>query len=392
MISKALLDSPAARVTLALSALHGTTGVTLVFLPRWLEIERGLDGAAIGAVLSLSQLARIVVGPAIAYWADGAADRRMPLRAVALGSFIAFVAFFTLADEFWSLMAIGFIALSLMQAFVPLSEALALRATAEGKISYGVARGIGSACFIVANVAGGILISRFGLGAVVAWVLCGLAAMFVSAIVLKPDPAPVTHGPRRSGFTALLRTRRFLILIIASGLIQSAHAFYYGFSTIVWRGQGISSEMIGALWAVGVLLEVVFLWCLVWIERRFSPEMLLIIGAAGSVLRWLCMGFAPVGFVLWPLQVLHTLSFAATHVGAMRLIYREAPQSAAAMAQTLYSAISSGLFMGAATLMSGWLYDAGGARGYWAMAAMAAVGGAVALMLLTQRPRSEIHS
>jgi PPP family 3-phenylpropionic acid transporter len=86
--------------------------------------------------------------------------------------------------------------------------------------------------------------------------------------------------------------------------------------------------------------------------------------------------------------MLHALSFAAAHVGAMRLIYRETPQSAAAMAQTLYSATSGGLLIGLATLLSGWLYDASGARGYWAMAAIVAAGGVVGLFLLAPRART----
>jgi PPP family 3-phenylpropionic acid transporter len=97
------------------------------------------------------------------------------------------------------------------------------------------------------------------------------------------------------------------------------------------------------------------------------------------------MGFAPLGWVLWPLQAMHVLSFAAVHVGAMRLLYREAPEHSAAMAQTLYAVMSGGLLMGASTLLSGYLYDLGGAVGYWAMAALAAVGGALALFLLPSK-------
>ncbi len=69
----------------------------------------------------------------------------------------------------------------------------------------------------------------------------------------------------------------------------------------------------------------------------------------------------------------------------MRLIYREAPDASAGMAQSLYSATSAGILMGASTLISGVLYDEIGARGYWAMAAMALFGGVLALLLL-ERP------
>jgi PPP family 3-phenylpropionic acid transporter len=280
---------------------------------------------------------------------------------------------------------------SLTQAATPLIEAATLRATAEGKITYGVARGLGSVTFIVANIAGGVLIARFGLIAVVVWTLTLLSLTALSAwSALKPDP-PLTRARSVTRFDALrsmLRSRRFLILVFACGLIQSGHAFYYSFSVIVWRGQGISADLVGVLWAFGVAVEVALLWSLAFIERRISPEALILIGAGGGFLRWLAMGFAPAGVVLWPLQALHALSFAAAHVGAMRLIYREAPESGAAMAQNIYAALSSGLLMGAATLLSGVLYDAIGAGGYWAMAALALAGGSLALLLVPTPARA----
>jgi len=374
---------------MVMSALFGTTGVVLVFLPRWLEVERTLSGAEIGAVLSLAQFARIFTGTAIAYWADGIGDRAAALKWVSVAALTAYAAFFFIADGFWQLLAFGFVALSLTQALNPLIEAATLRATAQGKMSYGVARGIGSFAFIVANIAGGVLISQFGLGAVIVWVLSGLALVVATSWLGLPRDPPLaqSHADRAGAIGTLLRNRRFLILIVSCGLIQSAHGFYYGFSTLVWRGQGLSPEMVGVLWGFGVAIEILFLLNLPRIEKRIGPEALILIGAGGAVARWLCMGFAPTGFVLWPLQALHALSFAAAHVGAMRLLYREAPESAATMAQTLYAALSAGLLMGGSTLLSGYLYDLGGARGYWAMAAMAAAGGALALLLLEPRER-----
>ncbi|HVK79993.1 MAG TPA: MFS transporter [Verrucomicrobiae bacterium] len=386
-----IFNSRAARVTLVMSCLFATTGVTLVFLPRWLEVERGLSGAEIGAVLSLAQLTRIFTGPAIAFWADGVADRRTPFRLMAIAAAGAYAAFFLLAEGFWQLLALGFLALSLVQALVPLIEAATLRATADGKMNYGMARGLGSVAFIFANILGGIVVAQFGVGAIVIWVLCGLTAVIASSwTALLPDPSShqkAASSERLKAVFDLLRSRRFLTLIFACGLIQSGHAFYYAFSVIVWRGQGVSAETIGFLWAIGVAVEVAFLWSLGFFERRFSPEALIIAGAGGGVLRWIAMGFAPTGWVLWPLQALHALSFAAAHVGVMRLLYRDTPEAQAGMAQTLYAALSGGILIGASTLLSGVLYDAVGARGYWAMALIVLAGGLLALRLLNPAPR-----
>lgn len=387
-----ILASRAARVTMVMSAFFGTTGVILVFLPRWLEVERDLTGAQIGLILSLAQFARVLTGPLVAYRADRAADRALPIKLLAVMAAAAYAAFFFLARDFWSLLIIGFFALSLTQAIYPLIEAATLRATAQGKISYGLARGIGSVAFIAANVLGGVVISRFGVPAVVVWVLCGLSLTAVTAFLgLKPDPSPPRPPTMRGGGVAqLLRNRRFLIIIVSCGLIQAAHGFYYSFSTIVWRGQGLSAEFVGVLWAFGVAIEVAFLWTLPFFERRTTPESLILIGAGAAVARWFVLGFAPLGWVLWPLQAMHVASFAAAHVGAMRLLYREAPEHSAAMAQTLYAATSGGVLMGASTLLSGYLYDLGGAVGYWAMAAMAGAGGLLALLLVHKKPRAPL--
>ncbi len=307
----------------------------------------------------------------------------MPIRALTFATVLAYAAFF-LVDGFGPLLALGFVALSLIQATTPLVEAATLRATARGAIPYGVARGVGSLAFIFATTVGGFAIARFGLGAVVVWVLVATTLTAASAwFALAPDPVGVKAGaPRFQAVATLLRNRRYLTLIVACGLMQSGHAFYYGFSTLVWRGQGIAADAVGLLWALGVAVEVVFLWNLAWIERRVAPELMIVAGAAGGVLRWIAMGFAPTGPVLWPLQALHALSFAAVHVGAMRLLFRETPEQAAIMAQTLYSALAAGLLMGAATLLSGVLYDAYGAGGYWAMALVTGAGGLLALALL----------
>lgn len=388
-----LFASRAARVALVMSCLFSVAGIILPYLPRWLEDERGLSGEQIGAILSLAQLTRIVTGPLVALWADGAPDRSAPIRILAIAAIAAYAAFFFLAHDFWSLLVLCFVALTLTQSMTPFVEAATLRATMEGKISYGVARALGSISFIIANVAGGFLIARFGPEAVVIWTISALVALALSAwLRLQPDPAPhEAHAgglnARLAAASALLRTRRFLIVVVSCGLIQSAHAFYYGFSVLAWREQGVAESSFGSLWAFAVGVEVLFLWFLPVFERRASPEVLILLGAAGAVVRWTFMGFAPTGFLLWPLQALHVLSFAAAHVGAMRLIYREAPPAAAGIAQTVYSGLSAGLLMGLATLLSGFLYDAVGARGYWAMAGIALAGGALALLLLQPAPR-----
>jgi PPP family 3-phenylpropionic acid transporter len=122
--------------------------------------------------------------------------------------------------------------------------------------------------------------------------------------------------------------------------------------------------------------------------RRIGSVELIALGAGAAVARWLAMGFDPPLALLVPLQLLHALTFGATHVGAMHFIGRAVPQAQAGTAQALYASVTGGIAMGGAMLLAGPLYAAYAGRAYWAMAALAAVGLIASLVLLKAKPRS----
>ena len=109
-----------------------------------------------------------------------------------------------------------------------------------------------------------------------------------------------------------------------------------------------------------------------------APTTLLMLGAAGAVVRWSAMAFDPPPALLVPLQCLHALSFGATHLGALGFVARAAPAELGATAQG-YLAVALGLVMAAAMGLSGVLYARFGGLAYGAMALAAAAGGIFAL-------------
>ena len=98
------------------------------------------------------------------------------------------------------------------------------------------------------------------------------------------------------------------------------------------------------------------------------------IGALGGALRWGAMALDPPALILPWLQLLHALSFGATHLGALGFVARHAPAGQSATAQG-YLAIVIGVLSAAATALSGWLYGAYGGRAYAAMVLAAVAGG-----------------
>ena len=95
--------------------------------------------------------------------------------------------------------------------------------------------------------------------------------------------------------------------------------------------------------------------------------------------RWLGMAIDPPVLVLPWLQLLHALSFGATHLGALMFLAHQAPAGQAATAQG-YLAIAAGAAMAVAMGVSGVLFADFGSRAYAAMALAAFAGGACGLV------------
>jgi PPP family 3-phenylpropionic acid transporter len=192
---------------------------------------------------------------------------------------------------------------------------------------------------------------------------------------------PRMNEPRAPAPTrqSLLRDGPFVAVVAAASLIQASHALYYGFSALQWSVAGFDGTVIAALWALGVAAEIVLFALQSRLPPFFQPTVLLLVGACGGILRWIGMAFDPPAFMLAALQLLHALSFGATHLGALMFLARHAPPAQAATAQG-YLAMASGLAMAAAMALSGVLYRDFGSAAYAAMALTTIAGGACGLI------------
>ena len=364
------------RLGLFYATLYVSTGVSSPYMAVWFK-ARGLSGGEIGAILALPLLARVLTGPALAIWADRFQLRRTAILILA-GAAAALYGAMMATSGFWAWLWLWFLAATVFGACSPLTDVIVLRRAARDGFAYAFPRGIGSAAYIVGNVGCGALLTPLGSDVVMWWI----AAAAVLSILLTPvllPPEPVRHeasapAARLGGVGALLRDPLFMLMVVSVGLIQGAHAFYYGFSALVWRAQGIGAPMIGLLWGMGVGVELAFLWLGEAWRRRLGAERLLILGGAGAVVRWTAFAFSPPVWLLFPLQALHALSFTSTFIASLLLVERLSPPESASAAQTLNAALYSGLLIGGATLVSGPLFDRFGAMGYLAMSAMAGLG------------------
>jgi MFS transporter, PPP family, 3-phenylpropionic acid transporter len=354
------------------AALLLTLGVQLPFLPVWLT-AKGLDASAIGIVLAVPAVIRIAAIPL----ATRVADRHDALRGViVLAAAGATIGFGALAFA-QGVLAIALVYALASAAYAPvmmLADTYALRGLAQRGRAYGPARLWGSAAFIAASFGAGALLDLIAPGDLI-WLMVGtMAVATAAALALVPLGTEAAGGsPARASARELLRNPAFLAAIAAASLVQASHAVYYGFSTIDWQAAGYDGGVIGALWALGVIAEIALFALSARLPSAITPVALLMIGAAGALVRWCAMALAPPLAALPLLQCLHALSFGATHLGALAFVARVAPPGAGATVQG-YFAVTLGITMAIATALAGVLYGRFGGAAYAAMAVMAAAG------------------
>jgi len=378
-------------------ALHTMNGITLPYFPVYLEEARGLSGAEIGLILALSTLFRVITGPLLAAWTEGAGFRRsLGLTCIAVAAGYGALNPMT---HVGAIAALAVFSYALFASTMPLAEAALMAVTGRerGRVSYGFARALGSAGFILGNLAGGALIQMHGADIAIRLITAAAVLLAITTAWMDGKPRHLAAGARDilpamvSGL-GLFRNRRLLLLTLAGAAIQASHAHYYNFSAVIWTHQGIGSDLVGVLWSLGVVAEIALLFAAARFLSHRSAEMLIAIGAAGGLVRWTTLGFAPDLLLVYPVQLLHAATFAATHLGTLKAINDEVPAARVPVAVSINAAIAFGPAMALSALASGALFDAftalgpaGEARGYWLMTGLCGLGLALAMLSAARR-------
>ncbi|CAO4176652.1 MFS transporter [Methylorubrum populi] len=366
-------------------------GIAMPFMPVWLG-ALGLDAGLIGLLLALPIATKVIATRPLM----GLIDRGVrPRTLLVAGSLVLSVSYalMPLAAAWAAAWAVaplaGLIVLNAVaQApLVPSIDYLTLAAARRShRIGYARIRMCGSVGFLAANLVGGALLGMLGDRVAVPLLLTGLAlvATFIAAAG-HDSAANVASRPASAEPPPLPPVLR--LSIGAAALIQASHAAVYAFGSLDWSRQGIPTAWIGALWAVGVAAEIA-LFALVgrWPARWRSPFRLLGLGAGAALVRALGLSLAQGDLaLLLPLQMLHGLTFGATHLGAMAAVSGFAPEGARGRAQGTVGA-STAFVSALATLACGVIYRAlGGPATFLAMAPLALAG--LALMVLARRAR-----
>ncbi|WP_155913533.1 MFS transporter [Asticcacaulis sp. AC466] len=371
------------------------TGASLPFIPLWLGYK-GMSAGQIGWILAIPLIGRAITGPLSGVWADRFKKYRTPIMYLGLLSVLSYglmgLGAGTNQTRFMLYMALYGLGYTGISSITPLLDAMTLQLSRSERFAFSTARAAGSASFIFANICLGYLLQTAGINAVLVWTVISASTVAVGARFILPshfrlDPTltPSDQFVPRVRLATLVRNRDFILVMAAVGCLQAAHSFYYAFSTIIWEKAGHSSTVCGLLWAVAVLGELLFLGLGGPLRRRLGPWRLLILGAVAGVVRWTLLANVSELWLLWPLQLLHSLSFVAVYLAGLELIFQIVPAGYEGLAQSINSAYASGVMTGICTLLSGMYFDHLGAGGYYLMAALAGIGLIVSIWLFCRR-------
>ena len=363
------------------AAYFAVVGVAAPYWPVWLEAQ-GMGPGEIGVLLSAALWLKVFANPLIAQAADKRRSRRGFMVALSVLALLGYIGFALFSGFWWYLLLAIFVGVA-FSATLPLGESLGLAQVYVRRLDYGRLRLWGSITFIAASVGIGHLLAD-GSENLILWAILALLASVVVAAAFMPPAAAQAERPAAGTIRILLAKPVFLLFIATTSLIQASHAMLYGFATLHWRAIGIADDLIGWLWAEGVVAEILLFSISNRIIARLGVSNLLLLAAAGALIRWLLMGVSVDFSLLVVAQVLHGLTFGAAHLAAMHFIARAIEPEMTATAQSLNAALAGGVGSGLALMLAGWLYGHHGGQAFFAMA-LIAFAACVAALLLRRR-------
>jgi MFS family permease len=137
---------------------------------------------------------------------------------------------------------------------------------------------------------------------------------------------------------------------------------------------GGSPRDIARAWEVATGFEMAFLVLSIPFVRRFGLKNFVLLGLAGTSLRWALAAWAP-GFQLFLIsQTLHGLMVAGVFTGQSLLLARLLPADRLASGSAAAALVNGGIMSVAGSALSGWIWEMAGLRAVcWTTSGVAAV-------------------
>lgn len=312
------------------------------YLPLWLK-SLGLPIVVISMLTSVQSFTRVFAPYAWGAISDHTGERVKLLRFSAAVALVASGGLWFEGGAWW----IAFILLLLFthtSSMMSLTEAAMAHLVAGDWGRYGRVRVWGSIGFMLTVFAAGAWFERFGMGSFPGWAAVTLVLVLACTLMLPNVREPVHHEHHAREPVGLVMRQPAVRWFFASLFFHvMSHFAVYAFLSLYLDALGYSKGMIGALWAVSVLVEIGWFYTQGRFIGRLPMERWLLLTGWATVLRMAMTG--GLGQWLWALfvaQALHALTFATHHTACIATVSRHFPGRLRARGQALFTVIGYG--------------------------------------------------
>lgn len=366
--------SPPSRIAAFYFAYFCYLGAYAPYFTLYLAGE-GFSAAEIAAIQAMPQFVRIFAPMAWGWLADASGSRRgvvalsCALTTLAVGS-LYFVSGFLPT-------AINVAAIGLCSAAVlSIVDALTFTVLGPRTDRYGAVRLWGSVGFIIAVLATGALLDVAPVAKLL-WVLFGLSLLtFVVALGL-PSPAIEPLAAVTGNLSAILRRPEVMAFFAACTCMTIAHGALYVFYSIYLVQHGYSKTVVGMMWMLGVLAEIVVFLAMPALLRRVSLRAILLASFIAAGVRFAGIGWGVEWLaVLVVAQVLHAATFGSFHAASIAAVHRLFAGPLQVRGQALYMSLCYGLGGMAGTLLAGATWESLGPAPTYGISALFGLFGA----------------
>lgn len=348
-------------------------------LPYWSLYlkELGFGAKAIGWLTAILTCTRIIAPNIWGWLADRTGQR---LKIVRIGSGLGFLFFLGMfvAREFAILALVVFCFSFFWNAILAQFEVITLGHLARQRNTYSHIRLWGSIGFIAAVSLVGVIFDFINILYLPYVIAFFMLMIWISSLSVSESSIDLQQEQKR-GLLGILKQPAVLAFFATAFLLQVSHAPYYVFFSFYLEELHYTRAVIGQLWALGVLAEVIIFLYMHRIMQRFSLRDITLFSLIITTIRWLLIGYYSESLPwLIVAQCMHAFSFGTLHAAAIELVHRFFRGGHDGQGQAIYSATSFGAGGALGAGLSGYLWADFGAVSTFNVSAAAS---AIALLI-----------
>jgi len=315
------------------------------YLPLWLK-SLGLSLWMIGLLTSMQAVTR-VFAPYLWGWLSDRSGERVPLMRWCAGMALLCSIGLLFNPSPWWLAVVLLLMFTHTSAMMPMSEAaMAHLVSHQGALDvrrYGRIRLWGSLGFLVTVFVSGAWFEAHGMSGFPMWTTLTLVAINLSVWQL-PNVREEAHQDKgQAGFGEVLRQPPTLWFFATLFLHVLSHVAIYTFFSLYLDELGYGKDMIGVLWAVSVVVEIIgFFTQSRWLHWLSLPAWLCVCTGVMALRMGLTAWFGQLLWVLLLTQCLHVFTFAIQHTVCIAWLSQHFPGRLRGRGQALYAVIGYG--------------------------------------------------